>query len=122
MTIQTIGWTAYGQTNTLLPNFIAYGVVFLGLKGEELKNCLYDLILAAPGYHTYCRHKHEIKAVIKGWVENTERQGYYVEYCGFPARSGLNPHLTAKRIRATRNQHNDNLSIIAANCTLKQGR
>ena len=109
-TIQTIGWTAHSQTNTLLPNFIAYGVVFLGLKGEELKNCLHELILAAPGYHTYCRHKHEIKAVIKGWVENTERQGYYVEYCGFPARSGLNPHLTAKRIKATRNQHNDNLA------------
>jgi hypothetical protein len=110
LTIQTVGWTANGQTNTLLPNFIAYGVVFLGLKGEELKDCLHDLILAAPGYHEYCRHKHEIKAVIKGWVENTERQGYYVEYCGFPARSGLNPHTTAKRIRANRNQHNHNLA------------
>jgi hypothetical protein len=110
LTIQTIGWTAHGQTNTLLPNFIAYGVVFLGLKGEELENCLHDLILTAPGYHDYCRHQHEIKAVIKGWVENTERQGYYVEYCGFPARSGLNPHLTAKRIKASRNHHNDNLA------------
>jgi hypothetical protein len=110
LTIQTVGWTANGQTNTLLPNFIAYGVVFLGLKGEELKDCLHDLILAAPGYYEYCRHKHEIKAVIKGWVENTERQGYYVEYCGFPARSGLNPHTTAKRIRANRNQHNHNLA------------
>jgi hypothetical protein len=110
LTIQTIGWTAHGQTNTLLPNFIAYGVVFLGFKGEELENCLYDLIQSAPGYHDYCRHQHEIKAVIKGWVENTERNGYYVEYCGFPARSGLNPHLTAKRIKATRNQHNNNLA------------
>jgi hypothetical protein len=110
LTIQTVGWTANGQTNTLLPNFIAYGVVFLGLKGEELKDCLHDLILAAPGYHEYCRHKHEIKAVIKGWVENTERQGYYVEYCGFPARSGLNPHTTAKRIKSSRNQHNHNLA------------
>jgi hypothetical protein len=110
LTIQNIGWTDYGQTNTLLPNFIAYGVVFLGLKGEELENCLYELILTAPGYHDYCRHQHEIKAVIKDWVENTERQGYYVEYCGFPARSGLNPHLTAKRIKASRNHHNDNLA------------
>jgi hypothetical protein len=110
LTIQTIGWTDYGQTNTLLPNFIAYGVVFLGLKGEELENCLYDLIQSAPGYHDYCRHQHEIKAVIKDWVENTERQGYYVEYCGFPARSGLNPHLTAKRIKASRNHHNENLA------------
>jgi hypothetical protein len=109
-TIQTIGWTAHGQTNTLLPNFIAYGVVFLGLKGEELKDCLYELILAAPGYHEYCRHQHEIKTVIKGWVENTERQGYYLEYCGFPARSGLNPHIAAKHIKATRNHHNDNLA------------
>ena len=58
----------------------------------------------------YCRHQHEIKNVIKDWVENTERQGYYVEYCGFPARSGLNPHLTAKRIKASRNQHNNNLA------------
>jgi hypothetical protein len=110
LTIQTIGWTAHCQTNTLLPNFIAYGVVFLGFKGEELENCLHDLIQSAPGYHDYCRHQHEIKAVIKGWVENTERNGYYVEYCGFPARSGLNPHLTAKRIKATRNQHNNNLA------------
>ncbi len=110
LTIQTIGWTAHGQTNTLLPNFIAYGVVFLGLKGEELKDCLHDLILAAPGYHKYCRHKHEIKSVIKGWVDNTERQGYYVEYCGFPARSGLSPHTTAKRIKSSRNQHNENIA------------
>ncbi|AFY92771.1 hypothetical protein [Chamaesiphon minutus] len=110
LTIQTIGWTAHGQTNTLLPNFIAYGVVFLGFKGEELENCLYDLILSAPGYQEHCRHQHEIKAVIKGWVENTERQGYYVEYCGFPARSGLNPHLIAKRIKANRNEHNENLA------------
>jgi hypothetical protein len=109
-TIQTVGWTAHGQTNTLLPSFIAYGVVFLGLKAQELKDCLHELILAAPGYHEYCRHQHEIKAVIKGWVENTERQDYYVEYCGFPARSGLNPHLIAKRIKAKRNQHNDNLA------------
>jgi hypothetical protein len=110
LTIQTIGWTAHGQTNTLLPNFIAYGVVFLGLKGEELENCLYDLILSTPGYHDYCRHQHEIKAVIKGWVENTQRQGYYVEYCGFPARSGLNPHITAKRIKANRNEHNEKMA------------
>jgi hypothetical protein len=110
LTIQTIGWTAHGQTNTLLPNFIAYGVVFLGLKGEELKDCLHDLILAAPGYHEYCRHKHEIKSVIKGWVDNTERQGYYVEYCGFPARSGLSPHTTAKRIKSSRNEHNENIA------------
>jgi hypothetical protein len=110
LTIQTIGWTAHGQTNTLLPNFIAYGVVFLGLKGEELKDCLYDLILAAPGYHEYCRHKHEIKSVIKGWVDNTERQGYYVEYCGFPARSGLSPHTIAKRIKSSRNEHNENMA------------
>jgi hypothetical protein len=110
LTIQTIGWTAHGQTNTLLPNFIAYGVVFLGFKGEELENCLYDLIQSAPGYHDYCRHQHEIKAVIKGWVENTERQGYYVEYCGFPARSGLNPHITAKRIKANRNEHNEKMA------------
>jgi hypothetical protein len=110
LTIHSIGWTAHGQTNTLLPNFIAYGVVFLGLKGEELKDCLHDLILAAPGYHEHCRHKHEIKSVIKGWVDNTERQGYYVEYCGFPARSGLSPHTTAKRIKSSRNQHNNNLA------------
>jgi hypothetical protein len=110
LTIQQIGWTAHGQTNTLLPNFIAYGVVFMGFKGEELENCLYDLILSAPGYHEHCRHQHEIKAVIKGWVENTERQGYYVEYCGFPARSGLNPRIIAKRIKANRNEHNENLA------------
>jgi hypothetical protein len=110
LTIQTIGWTAYGQTNTLLPNFIAYGTVFLGLKSEELENSIYELILVAPGYQEYCRHKHEIKSVIKDWVKNTERQGYYVEYCGFPARSGLSPHTIAKQIKSSRNEHNENIA------------
>jgi hypothetical protein len=110
LTIQTIGWTAHGQTNTLLPNFIAYGTVFLGLKSEELENRIYDLILAAPGYQEYCRHKHEIKSVIKDWVKNTERQDYYVEYCGFPARSGISPHTIARQIKISRNEHNQNIA------------
>jgi hypothetical protein len=110
LTIQTIGWTAHGQTNTLLPNFIAYGTVFLGLKSEELENSIYDLILAAPGYQEYCRHKHEIKSVIKDWVKNTERQDYYVEYCGFPARSGISPHTIVKQIKTSRNEHNQNIA------------
>jgi hypothetical protein len=104
-----IGWTGHHQTNTLLPTYIAYGVVFLGLKGAALSHWIYVNVIATRGYNENCRHKHEIQKVIDGWVKNTERQGYYVEYCGFPARSGLSPHKVIEHIKSQRNEHNDNL-------------
>jgi hypothetical protein len=104
-----IGWTGHHQTNTLLPSYIQYGVVFLGLKGEVLADWIYDKIITTNGYRQYCRHQPEIKRVIDGWVENTERQGYYVEYCGFPARSGLSPYKVIKHIKSQRNEHNETL-------------
>ncbi len=104
-----IGWTGHHQTNSLLPTFIAYGVVFLGLKGAVLAQWIYDEIIATRGYNEHCRHRHEIRKVIDGWVENTERQGYYVEYCGFPARSGLSPYKVIKHIKSQRNEHNQSL-------------
>jgi hypothetical protein len=104
-----IGWTGHHQTNSLLPSFIAYGVVFLGLKGAVLSQWIYDEVIATRGYNEHCRHRHEIRKVVDGWVKNTERQGYYVEYCGFPARSGLSPYKVVKHIKSQRNEHNENL-------------
>jgi hypothetical protein len=104
-----IGWTGNHQTNTLLPSYIQYGIVFMGLKGEALAKWMHAQITTSRGYCEYCRHQHEIEKVIKGWVENTERQEYYVEYCGFPARSGLSPYKIAKHIKSQRNEHNESL-------------
>jgi hypothetical protein len=105
----TIGWTGHHQTNSLLPSFIAYGIVFLGLKGAVLSQWIYNEIIATRGYNEHCRHRHEIRKVVDSWVENTERQGYYIEYCGFPARSGLSPYKVIKHIKSQRNQHNETL-------------
>jgi hypothetical protein len=105
-----IGWTAQHQTNTLLPSYIQYGIVFLGLKGEALANWMYEQITTTRGYREYCRHQHEIKKIIANWVNNTERQDYYLEYCSFPARSGLSPYKVVKHIKSLRNEHNENLS------------
>jgi hypothetical protein len=104
-----IGWTGKHQTNTLLPIYIQYGIVFLGLKEEALANWMYEKVTSTRGYREHCRHQHEIKKVITNWVNNTERQDYYIEYCGFPARSGLSPYKVAKHIKSTRNEHNENL-------------
>ncbi len=104
-----IGWTAQHQTNSLLPSYIQYGIVFLGLKGETLANWMYEQITTTRGYREYCRHQHEIKKIIANWVNNTERQDYYLEYCGFPARSGLSPYKVVKHIKSHRNEHNENL-------------
>jgi hypothetical protein len=105
-----IGWTAQHQTNTLLPSYIQYGIVFLGLKGEALVNWMYEQITTTRGYREYCRHQHEIKKIITNWVNNTERQDYYLEYCSFPARSGLSPYKVVKHIKSLRNEHNEKLS------------
>jgi hypothetical protein len=104
-----IGWTGKHQTNTLLPSYIQYGIVFLGLTGEALAEWIYNRIIITRGYQEHCRHKHEIKKVIKGWVENTERKDYYIEYCGFPARSGQSPYKIIKHIKTQRNDHNQSL-------------
>jgi hypothetical protein len=104
-----IGWTGHHQTNTLMPIYVAYGVVFLGLKGATLSHWIYVEVVATRGYSENCRHKHEIQKVIDGWVKNTERQGYYIEYCGFPARSGLSPYKVIEHIKSQRNEHNENL-------------
>jgi hypothetical protein len=107
----TIGWQRKGQTNTLLPTYIAYGVVFMGLKGTELEKWMNTEITNANGYREHCRHQHEIDKVIQDWVKNTERQEYYVEYCGFPERTGLSPISVSKHIQSSARKNERNESV-----------
>ncbi len=81
-----IGWTDIGQTYQLLPKFLALGVVFLRLKGEELFDWMYKTITTAPGYEQYCRHKHEIVKIIRSWIKTNERTRYYTPYGAKPTR------------------------------------
>jgi hypothetical protein len=106
-----IGWQRKGQTNSLLPTYIAYGVVFMGLKGTELAQWMHTEITNANGYNEYCQHQHEIDKVIQDWVKNTERQEYYVEYCGFPERTGLSSIAVSKHIQAKANKNERNESV-----------
>jgi hypothetical protein len=106
-----IGWQRKGQTNSLLPTYIAYGVVFMGLKGTELAQWMHTEITNANGYSEYCQHQHEIDKVIQDWVKNTERQEYYVEYCGFPERTGLSSIAVSKHIQGKANKNERNESV-----------
>jgi hypothetical protein len=80
------GWTDYGQTNTLLIEFVAYTIVFLGLKGRELRERVKERVINAPGYQTYCRHQHEIDRRIEQVCYYTERNRYYLPYRNHPER------------------------------------
>jgi hypothetical protein len=108
-----IGWQRKGQTNILLPIYIAYGVVFKGLKGTELAKWMHTEITSTSGYSEYCQHQHEIDKIIQDWVKNTERQEYYVEYCGFPDRSGQSVISIIKhlQVKANANQNERNESV-----------
>ena len=83
-----IGWTDYHQTNGLIPRFIAYGIVFMGLEDQK---DLFEWVLFAikntNGYTQYCRHQHNIEARIWDWIKLTVDKQFYVKYCGYPPRS-----------------------------------
>jgi hypothetical protein len=80
------GWTGYGQTNELLRFMAVYGVVFLGLEGEELAAYVKETAIASPGYKQWCRHQHEIEDRAKEWVKQVQKDGYYLKYRNFPKR------------------------------------
>jgi hypothetical protein len=82
-----IGWTGYGQTYSLMPIFLAYGVVFLGLQGDQLYQWMYQSIINAPGYQPHCRHQHEIEKMIRSWIKTNERTKYYRPYRSEPDRN-----------------------------------
>ena len=81
------GWTERGQTYNLMPQFLAYGVVFLGLEGDELYQWMYQSIINAPGYQQHCQHQHEMSKMIRSWIKTNERTKYYRPYRSEPDRS-----------------------------------
>lgn len=86
-----LGWMAFGMTYTLLPKYLAYGVVFLKLEGKALYDWMYQAIVTAPGYHQYCRHQHEIEKLIASWIKTNERTEYYSPYRSYPDREQTFP-------------------------------
>jgi hypothetical protein len=112
-----IGWTAYHQTNELLPLFISYGIVFLALEDkQELFDWVYQKVVTTRGYSEYCRHQHEIERRIWDWTNCTTDNQYYIKYCGFPPRCGITPHQLVAHLNPTRvsvNQYNQNVAQAA---------
>ncbi|WP_373545671.1 hypothetical protein, partial [Chamaesiphon sp.] len=84
---RAIGWTGYGQTYSLMPKFLAYGVVFLKLVGKELYDWMHKAITTAPGYQQNCRHQHEIEKMIRSWIRTNDRTQYYSPYKSKPDRN-----------------------------------
>ena len=82
-----IGWTERGQTYNLMPQFLAYGVVFLGLEGDELYQWMYQSIINAPGYQQHCQHQHEMSKMIRSWIKTNDRTQYYSPYKSKPDRN-----------------------------------
>jgi hypothetical protein len=112
-----IGWTAYHQTNELLPLFISYGIVFLALEDkQELFDWVYQKVVTTRGYSEYCRHQHEIERRIWDWTNCTIDNQYYIKYCGFPPRCGITPHQLVAHLnpgRVSVNQYNQNVAQAA---------
>ncbi|BAY95729.1 MULTISPECIES: hypothetical protein [unclassified Tolypothrix] len=79
------GWTDFHQTNDLLKDIACYGIVFGNLSGLKLIDYIVTTALAAPGYHQYCRHQHEIERRAAEWAKCCE--GFYTPYPSYPNRS-----------------------------------
>jgi hypothetical protein len=95
-----IGWTDYGQTNKLLPQFVAYGIVFLGIEDNtELHQWVKEQVAATNGYLTYCQHHQDIDRRIEDWINASTKNGYYLKYCQFPQRCGISPYRLIKTIQ-----------------------
>ncbi|MDX2215285.1 MAG: hypothetical protein SFY66_18620 [Oculatellaceae cyanobacterium bins.114] len=78
------GWTGPGQTNYLLGRITLRSYVFghrlVGgkpLEGERLVLEIVKVATRAPGYHEWCRHKHEIFQRAEEWVRCVENSRYY---------------------------------------------
>jgi hypothetical protein len=109
-----VGWTGYHQTNIILPLFVAYGIVFMGLDDKQkLFDWIYANVLTTRGYKEYCRHQHEIDKRIWAWVDGTLDSEYYVKYCGFPPRKGISVYKLIKHLQQKGrkpNEHNQKLA------------
>jgi hypothetical protein len=81
------GWTGAGQTYSLMPKFLAYGVVFLKLVGQELYDWMHKAITTAPGYQQHCQHQHEMSKMIRSWIKTNDRTQYYSPYKSKPDRN-----------------------------------
>jgi hypothetical protein len=101
-----IGWTDYGQTYSLLPKFLAKGVVFLKLTGEALAEWMYKAIRTAPGYQQYCRHQHEIEKIIQSWIKTNDRTQYYSPYRSKPERNQPYPFGDRQLVNKAQRQPN----------------
>lgn len=93
------GWTGAGQTYSLMPKFLAYGVVFLKLVGKELYDWMYEAITTAPGYQQYCRHQHEMEKMIRSWIKTNDRTQYYSPYRSKPDRNQNYPFGDPKLVK-----------------------
>ncbi|MBD2465761.1 hypothetical protein H6G89_32755 [Oscillatoria sp. FACHB-1407] len=78
------GWTGPGQTNYLLGRITLRSYVFghrlIGgkpLQGERLVLEIVKVATRAPGYHEWCRHKHEIFQRAEEWARCVENSRYY---------------------------------------------
>jgi hypothetical protein len=77
MSIFEIGWLYDKSTFTIVPRFLAYGVVFMGLEGEPLFEWMYEQIQIAPGFQEFCVEKHRIKSIIRHHIAVNDRTAYY---------------------------------------------
>jgi hypothetical protein len=79
-TIITTGWTGHGETNDLLSRMVRYAIVFLGETGKSLRDWVKQVVINAPGYKQWCRHRHEIDKKIEYWCRSTENNKRYLPY------------------------------------------
>jgi hypothetical protein len=100
------GWTDYGQTYSLLPKFLAKGVVFLKLTGEALAEWMHKAITTAPGYQQYCRHQHQMSKIIQSWIKTNDRTQYYSPYRSKPARNQKYPFGDPKLVKKPQSKPN----------------
>ena len=69
------GWSAHGQTNSLLKTISGYGRVFLRLEGEDLHDFVVTTAIQAPGFEEWCSHHYDIGRKAISWCQAAER--YY---------------------------------------------
>lgn len=69
------GWTAHGQTNSLLKTMAGYGRVFLRLEGEDLHDFVVTTATQSPGFEDFCGHHYDIGRKAISWCRAAER--YY---------------------------------------------
>jgi hypothetical protein len=79
-----LGWTGAKQTNELLRIITTYGVVFLGLEGDNLYQYILATALNATGYTEYCNHHDDIEQRCRERAKNAEK--YYWKLGSTPKR------------------------------------